>query len=888
MMIDIEMLKQIFLPNTLGEYRYDIFLIHTITSSVVILFVYIISHIFEKKISPCIKYALWLLVVIKLLLPIPDFESKYHILNFVENPVVNENIYEWTNGKDEKVEFLNTERENSTLGESINTDAEIAIKTEENQMQKDSLEMNYEGTEAEQENSSSGINGTDNLVDMKNNEDREKSNTSVSVGNLFANVLKKLLPIIRLIYISGVLVCSTVFVCGNICFHKYLRKKGKYIKAYKNKIPMYRIEDYYGACLYGGVKPIIIVGNNKGLSIEQQHMVLTHEYVHYLHGDHIWSLVRCICLALYWYNPLIWLAAFASREDGELACDQGTLKRIGKKQRIVYGKSLLEIAKKSAEFKDIARAAVFYSTTAAGGKNEMKKRITLIAGETKKSVIALIAVIILSVGCIGCTFGKPVTETSVGESDSNVSQELNTDENIDEQQAEVNVENQTAESFENNESTDELIRKYPNLYTEPQEDKVCIIVQPSEVREQLEYYYIPEGDKQEELKEIMNTLEMLDKEEKSQLLTGIKKGKVDSHWSWNIIYNGKKYDVYGEGYFSSRELEGEIVGPYVYYDQKQELYEKINDLLVRDLDYGYVDISTIKDIVSATLTVKAYRTDHKLYSQTITDAESLKKLEQWFSNAKPVPGVYDCECDGASLVLKTASGEDIKTSLAADSCTLFAVNGVFYDYRPKEKVYENWDSEQVYGLFDQIPNAFKEEEEMILEEIPGTDSSADMQEIKEVNSEDLEMNVEEWATETVLEMDEEVNTFVWPTKSTTVSTNFGIREHPLTGEKKVIDHIGIAGNEGDLVYAVADGYVTDVGIDENKGVYIVLTAKTGEIITYGHLDGSKVPKNVPNGQEVKAGEIIGLMGKTGNATGVFLSLSVEADGEMVDPMNYFE
>lgn len=878
MMIDVMMLKQIFVPGVFVGYDLNIVLTHIITSSVVILFVYIIAHIFEKKISSCTKYALWLLVVIKLLLPIPDFESKYHIFNFIENPVVNENIYGWTNDKDENIGLLNVEKESSIFGKNINDDAETDIKIEEIWGGKDFLGIDYKEVEEEREDNSYGI---DNVIDINNNESLENSNIFVLTGDLSANVLEKLLIIIRLIYILGVLACSTVFMCGNIRFRKYIRQKGKYIKAYKQKIPMYRIEEYYGACLYGGLKPIIIVGNNKGLSIEQQHMVLTHEYVHYLHGDHIWSMVRCICIALYWYNPLVWLAASASRKDGELACDQGTLERIGKKQRIAYGQSLLEIAKKSEEFKDITSVAFYYSTTAAGGKNEMKKRISMIARGAKTSMIALFAVVILSLGCIGCTFGKPITEAPVEEYESSESQKLNTDENIDEQQKEANAEQQTGEIFEDNESTDELIKKYPNLYSEPQEDKVCISVQPSEIREQLEYYYIPEGDKQEELKKMLDSMEELSAEMANHVKKSVDNGKIKVQWGWNLRYNEKYYRVYNDGYFVSVNLNEENIVD-VFYEQNLELYEKISDLLLQELDYGVVDISTIKDIVSATLTVKAYRTDHKLYSQTITDEESLKKIEQWFSNAKPVPGVYDCGCDGASLVLKTASGEEIKMSLATDSCTLFAVNGEFYDYRPKEKVNENWDSERVYELFDQIPNVFEEEQEVILEEIPGTDSSVDMQEIKDVNAEDLEMTVEEWATETVLEMDK-VNTFIWPTTSTTVSTNFGVREHPLTGEKKVIDYMGIAGSEGDSIYAVADGTIAEVGFDNTLGNYIVLTTNTEEVVTYGHLNGSKVPK----GKEVKAGEIIGLMGKTGSATGVFLSISVEVDGELVDPMICF-
>lgn len=53
---------------------------HIITSSIVIVFVLLISRIFENRISACMKYALWLVVAVKLLVPIPDFESQYQIV----------------------------------------------------------------------------------------------------------------------------------------------------------------------------------------------------------------------------------------------------------------------------------------------------------------------------------------------------------------------------------------------------------------------------------------------------------------------------------------------------------------------------------------------------------------------------------------------------------------------------------------------------------------------------------------------------------------------------------------------------------------------------------------------------------------------------------------
>ena len=54
---------------------------------------------------------------------------------------------------------------------------------------------------------------------------------------------------------------------------------------------------------------------------------------HYRHLDHIWTLVRSLCLVLYWFHPLVWVAARLSMEDSELACDEGTFIRLGEEKR---------------------------------------------------------------------------------------------------------------------------------------------------------------------------------------------------------------------------------------------------------------------------------------------------------------------------------------------------------------------------------------------------------------------------------------------------------------------------------------------------------------------------------------------------------------------------
>ena len=762
---------------------------HIITSSLVIVFVLLIGIIFENKISACLKYSLWLLVVIKLLLPFQGFESQFHILNFIESyaEVISERLE-------------NIKEDNLLYEDSVIVDENLGNET--NHTVVHDLEDDFYAKAKENQELQTVV--------EDNNENKADSKTI-------------LLVILRVVYFAGVMICFAVILISNLHFYKAFKIKRKYISTYNDKIHVYEIEGYYGACLYGGFSPVIIVGNNTNLSMEQQDMILLHEFVHYAHGDHIWSMIRNLCVALYWYNPLVWMAASVSKKDSELACDEGTIKRLGKSKRTTYGQTLLEVVSKASKKNDITSAVFLNSTTATRGKEEMKKRISMIAKRKKTSRITLIVTVVLSVACIGCTFGEPVDET-ISEEKSNVSENkevLNSMDVIED----IEVEN-TSE-------VDEITQKYSNVYTHPQKDKICILIQPSELREQLNYYYIPENKIQEELKQLLDDTKLLSEEER-----GKTKGNRGFTCSWSLEYDDKQYQVFESGYMLRTDMESFET---LFYDQNPELIDKVNNLLMQELNYGTVDIEEIRNLTSATLSVKDFRTEHQLYEQTITDRDRLKNLEVWFHNAKRVSGAYDCGNNGAALLLKTASGQEIKISLAADDCPIFAINGIYYDYRPADKITEGWYSNHVFDMFEQIPNAFEKELSLV------------------------------------------ENKYVWPTESTTISNGFGECMHPITGELKMIEYLGIAGKTGDSVYAVADGDIIDVGFDKTLGNYIVLSTATDEEVIYGHLDGSKVAV----GDQVKAGDMIGMLGQTGNATGPFLSISVKVKSEAVDPIPYF-
>ena len=93
--------------------------------------------------------------------------------------------------------------------------------------------------------------------------------------------------------------------------------------------------------------------------------------------------------------------------------------------------------------------------------------------------------------------------------------------------------------------------------------------------------------------------------------------------------------------------------------------------------------------------------------------------------------------------------------------------------------------------------------------------------------------------------------------------------------------VDIAGVEiGDHVFATADGIVTKSEYNHFLGNYVKIDHDYGFKTLYGHLN--KLIAKV--GDIVKRGDLIGEVGRTGNATGVHLHYQVELNGEPIDPL----
>jgi len=123
---------------------------------------------------------------------------------------------------------------------------------------------------------------------------------------------------------------------------------------------------------------------------------------------------------------------------------------------------------------------------------------------------------------------------------------------------------------------------------------------------------------------------------------------------------------------------------------------------------------------------------------------------------------------------------------------------------------------------------------------------------------------------------------IWPTAATarTVTSEFG--EIRRAGGRRTYRHQGIdiSAPKGCPVYATADGVVCTVDRDRRGyGKYVVIQHPGGYSTLYAHLSEFKVK----TGRKVRAGEIIGKIGKTGHASGFHLHYEVRKNGRAVNP-----
>ena len=115
-----------------------------------------------------------------------------------------------------------------------------------------------------------------------------------------------------------------------------------------------------------------------------------------------------------------------------------------------------------------------------------------------------------------------------------------------------------------------------------------------------------------------------------------------------------------------------------------------------------------------------------------------------------------------------------------------------------------------------------------------------------------------------------------------LTSPYGYRTHPTTGQWKFHNGVDLANNQGTPIYAARSGKVTVATYGGTYGYYVTINHGDGYSSLYAHMTHYTVSK----GQTVKKGDVIGYMGSTGRSTGPHLHFSIFLNGSSVNPMNY--
>ncbi|MGI5930805.1 M56 family metallopeptidase [Pseudoflavonifractor sp.] len=329
-----------------------------VTSSVLIVVIALLRLVLRGKISQRVQYALWLLVAVRLLVPVSFVSSPVSVMNAVE-PVT------------ETIQISRTEQQ-------------LPIGTGQIQ--------NITG---ENPPAQTGTVTTPSQPQSGDTAQIQPTEPGVDPGT-----------VLRWVWLAGAVVVGCWFLLSNLVFRRRLVRSARPLAGVDCPLPVYVSAGAPSPCLSGLVRPGIYLTPDCPTEGPGLKHILAHELTHRRQGDQFWALIRCLCLALYWFNPLVWLAAALSRRDCELSCDEGAIKLLGEGERTAYGRTLLSLVTTGSNPTELLRTA----TTMSSGARGLRERIALIAKKPQRAVGVLAAALVVVAVAVGCTFTGAQTE----------------------------------------------------------------------------------------------------------------------------------------------------------------------------------------------------------------------------------------------------------------------------------------------------------------------------------------------------------------------------------------------------------------------------------------------------------------------------------------------
>ena len=333
-----------------------------ISSSALILLILLLRLILRRRVRQKLLYAVWLLVAVRLLVP---FQFGQWSFSF------------------------------NSLTQTVTEHSET-IQYAEEMIQSPVVEPFYQVLyeNLEQEYQDQG-------------KDTENPDVQLEIEKQIPRSAPTLLEILKFIWLAGIGLMAIWFLLTNLSFCRKAKAGAVPLKT-DTPVQVLVSSRVPSPCVVGLIRPVICVTPECAEDEQILRHVLTHEMAHLRQWDPVWSFVRCVCLCVYWFNPLVWVAAAQSRRDCELSCDESALKQLGDAERTAYGRTLLMMVRTASP-----AALLNTATSMSESKKQLKERMCFIVKKPRNILIAAIAMTLVIALAAGCAFtgGKRPEET---------------------------------------------------------------------------------------------------------------------------------------------------------------------------------------------------------------------------------------------------------------------------------------------------------------------------------------------------------------------------------------------------------------------------------------------------------------------------------------------
>ncbi len=876
-----------------------------ITSSVLILGILGLRKLTLGRISMRLRYGLWLLVALRLLMPVSVGTSPLSVMNlfsdFRQESAAQGGMLSGQGG--------GAQAESPHAGQTVKADGDAALQLLQNPAQ---------------EAAGKGKNITPVTDGMQDGTPAAAAKEEISHGRT---------PVafgIAAVWLLGVLALGGYLFFQRFRFVRYLRRNRRALSEREIPAPMreklsgrgmevYRVKGLPGPCLVG---KHIYIGERTPQGEQEMRHVLAHEYCHRVHGDGFWAFLRCALGAVYWFDPLVWAAAFAARQDSDLACDEAAVRLLGQEERFAYGRTLLSLLQESGGGAECPGMPLLFS----GGERGVRERIVSLTGNGKAGGVVLTAVLSLVMLLCGCAF-TGAGQDAAASSEAEDGQEAGALEEGENGQGTI-----VSEGQDGNDSPETDSQQAPDEETDggfarmqTEEEEAPDAAEQAAFEEVLNYGGVMAGRDDSEL----SLDRRVDVQHFYEYRAGLREDGPEEGWYLLCRAEEEPLSIYGLyteefGCRGMKILIGEDVNTFdrnwypsfMNEDSKNiRVLERARDGLPRRFVWQYVeeesygceiwrlgggfryDTGTVE---LETLPKEDYLSwaDRHLSWQIDPERQQVRIFydgdEDGYIGALDISAYEGLPVEAAGMGQKTVSFELDSGAFEGEECVALYLT-VGLKLEGSEEIFidglnplavpvffrEDGDTGFRFGQpkVDERYVTHSTEQQGMLEELreeageEGQEDGGTVSEGEDHLSEPL-VNSEEGHHDLLISFRNPCPDY------DRVSNPYGARTHPLTGEVKVHHGVDLAAPKGADVVAAAAGTVFATGFDAENGSYVVLWHEdSGQMTYYAHCQDILVSQ----GDAVAAGAKIATVGQTGRVTGACLHFAVSYEGEWQEP-----